>query len=552
MTIGPGTFGPDPFPDTPSFSKYSSWNSRMRRTSSDVSVAATSSGTWATTQSWASSRSKIAGGGSLAMRPASRMTNHAATATTTAMTRTPATICTGGALRSDADALRQQLPVVGGIAEQDLRALRPLEVEVGVVLPGEADAAVDLDVLGGGVEVRVGAVRLGEARDDRQLLVVLGCCPGRVVRRRLRRLDLEQHGGALVLDGLERADGATELHAHLRVLDRHLEHLLRAADHLVRQTHGRLVERLRRGSPSCAGLAQRSGGDVGEVETRLLPGLVHRRQRRAREAGRVTVDGEERDAVLAAGTGEPRDGDERVRGVPVDHEHLRTRQLVVFAAPAGLHGDPRRVPPAVRLGERERGDRLARRDAREQLALLSIGARVHDRVRRQHDRREVRRAQPDAPPPLEHDAELDEREALTAVGFGDVQALEPELLRHLLPHRLVVALGRLHEASYLRRRRLRLHESADGLAELLLLLREREVHVSPSGSRLTREPEHPLADDVALDLARAGVDRLGPAHHERALQLVERVFTAGLALDEQPVRAEHVHRDLPEPSVPRA
>src|SRR2546421_9939868 len=372
MTIGPDTFGPDPFPDTPSFSKYSSWNSRMRRTSSDVSVAATSSGTCATTQSWASSRSKIAGGGSLAMRPASRMTNHAATATTTAMTRTPATICTGGALRSDADALRQQLPVVGGVAEQDLRALRPLEVQVGVVLPGEADAAVDLDVLGGGVEVRVGAVRLGEARDDRELLVVLGCRPRRVVRRRLRRLDLEQHVGALVLDGLERADGPTELHAHLRVVDRHLEHLLRAPDHLVRQAHGRLVERLRQRRPSRARFTQRPGGDVREVEARLLPGLVHRGERRARQAGRVTVDGEERDAVLAAGAREPGHGDDRVRGVPVDHEHLRARQLVAVAAPAGFHRDARRVPPAVRLGERERSDRLARRAAREQLALLGV------------------------------------------------------------------------------------------------------------------------------------------------------------------------------------
>src|SRR5436305_9510612 len=331
MTIGPGTLGPDPLPDTPSFSKYSSWNSRMRRTSSEVSVAAMSSGTWATTQSCASSMSKIAGGGSLAMRPASRMTNHAATATTTAMTSTPATICTAArpvrsrcafphrkqSLRwgppaptlrscgepSDTYALGEQLPVVGGVAEQDLGALRPLEVQVGVVLPGEADAAVDLDVLGGGVEVRVGAVRLGEARDDRELLVVLGCRPRRVVRRRLRRLDLEQHVGALVLDGLERADGPPELHAHLRVVDCHLQHLLRAADHLVRQSHGRLVERLRQRRPSRAWLAQRAGGDVGEVEPSLLPGLAHRRQWRTREAGRVTVDGEERDAVLAAGAG---------------------------------------------------------------------------------------------------------------------------------------------------------------------------------------------------------------------------------------------------------
>src|SRR4051812_37725030 len=44
---------------------------------------------------------------------------------------------------SDADALRQELAVVRGVAEEDLGALRALEVEVRVVLPREADAAVD-------------------------------------------------------------------------------------------------------------------------------------------------------------------------------------------------------------------------------------------------------------------------------------------------------------------------------------------------------------------------------------------------------------------------
>src|SRR5260370_40708224 len=33
-------------------------------------------------------------------------------------------------------------------------------------------------------------------------------------------------------------------------------------------------------------------------------------------------------------------------------------------------------------------------------------------------------------------------------------------------------------------------------------------------SRLARETEHPLADDVALDLAGPAVDGLGPAEHE--------------------------------------
>src|SRR5207237_4570596 len=91
--------------------------------------------------------------------------------------------------RSDADALSQELSVIGGIAEQQLGRLRTLEVEMCVMLPREADPAVDLDVLGGGVEVSVGAVGLGQTGDDRELIVELSGSPSRVVRRRLGRLD---------------------------------------------------------------------------------------------------------------------------------------------------------------------------------------------------------------------------------------------------------------------------------------------------------------------------------------------------------------------------
>src|SRR5262245_59877279 len=59
----------------------------MRRTSAGVSVAATSSGTRATTQSYASSMSKTGGGGSTDNRAASRATNHAAIAQATPKTR---------------------------------------------------------------------------------------------------------------------------------------------------------------------------------------------------------------------------------------------------------------------------------------------------------------------------------------------------------------------------------------------------------------------------------------------------------------------------------
>src|SRR5664279_3974565 len=85
---------------------------------------------------------------------------------------------------SDADALGKQLAVVRGVTQVDLGALRALEVQVRGVLPGETDATVDLDVLGRRVEVRLGAVRLRERGHDRELVVVPGRCPGRVVRGR--------------------------------------------------------------------------------------------------------------------------------------------------------------------------------------------------------------------------------------------------------------------------------------------------------------------------------------------------------------------------------
>ena len=53
----------------------------------------------------------------------------------------------------DTDALGELLTVVGRVTEQELRALGTLEVQVGRVLPGEADATMDLDVFRRSVEV---------------------------------------------------------------------------------------------------------------------------------------------------------------------------------------------------------------------------------------------------------------------------------------------------------------------------------------------------------------------------------------------------------------
>src|SRR3954451_12109838 len=66
----------------------------------------------------------------------------------------------------------EALAVRARAAQQELGALRPPEVEVRGVLPGEADAAVDLDVLGRDAEVGLRAERLGDGRDARQVRVV--------------------------------------------------------------------------------------------------------------------------------------------------------------------------------------------------------------------------------------------------------------------------------------------------------------------------------------------------------------------------------------------
>src|SRR4029077_18965007 len=68
--------------------------------------------------------------------------------------------------------------------------------------------------------------------------------------------------------------------------------------------------------------------------------------------------------------------------------------------------------------------------------------------------------------------------------LGDDEALEAELLAHLLPDGGVVAVFGLHQAPDLGLGRLLVEEGADGLAELFLLLAEGEVH----GAILHRAP----------------------------------------------------------------
>src|ERR1041384_6564045 len=63
--------------------------------------------------------------------------------------------------------LGDELAVIRRVAERHLRRLGALEIEMHVVLPGEADSTVDLDAVPGDLAIGVGYVRLGHRRGER-------------------------------------------------------------------------------------------------------------------------------------------------------------------------------------------------------------------------------------------------------------------------------------------------------------------------------------------------------------------------------------------------
>src|SRR5574341_1720075 len=80
---------------------------------------------------------------------------------------------TGGAGprgRSSGDVPHDQLAVIVAVAVERLERLCPLEVEVEVVLPGEPDAAVDLDRLAADLARGVPDVRLRDRGGQRGVL----------------------------------------------------------------------------------------------------------------------------------------------------------------------------------------------------------------------------------------------------------------------------------------------------------------------------------------------------------------------------------------------
>ncbi|ARX84252.1 hypothetical protein SMD44_03690 [Streptomyces alboflavus] len=202
---------------------------------------------------------------------------------------------------------------------------------MGVVLPGEADAAVQLDGLGSGGAQGFETLREGEPTGPLAALAVPVAPvaptagirrPRRVVRRRPGRLHPYVHIGEPVLHGLEGADRAPELLALLDVGDGAGERAVGGADGLGGEQDGDALAGPGQRGPHVRTrarfrLPQQLTLHVPQFEPGARPGLVKRGLPDAYETGGVTAY-EEEQRTRPGETAGVRGDEEQLRAVAVE------------------------------------------------------------------------------------------------------------------------------------------------------------------------------------------------------------------------------------------
>ncbi len=290
------------------------------------------------------------------------------------------------------------------------------------MLPGEADAAEDLDAALG--RFHVGVEGDGPGQHGRQAgLVSVGAVggPGRVPGQRRGLLDGDEHVGQPVLDGLELPDGPAELTAVLGVLGGRLETPPRPAGALGGGDGEGPLAHQTGGHPAQTG----PGGDdrAGHPYGGHPPAEVQTGQRLHRDTGRVEAqrapDRLPR-PVLDMG------GDQEQLGAGAGAQHRSDRP---GEGQAAVVSDRGRQGAAAGQGHGG-GQAPVDQGGQEFLGVGRIrGTGEHGR--RQHggqDRSGGRRARQ----LLHHHGQLHETEALAAVLLGHVNA-QPALAGQLVP-----------------------------------------------------------------------------------------------------------------------
>jgi hypothetical protein len=355
--------------------------------------------------------------------------------------------------------------------ERQAQLARALVEKMAIHFPGEADAAMRLRAF---LRRIVESLRGGDAggrRRERQFARIGRKCPGAVIGVGARQLVVHIHIGELVLDRLERTDEATERIARHRIVLRHHEALIRAADLFERDEDGRAVEHATRDRPTFAGLADRFGGGAIELDLCMLARRIDGIFGAARDTRAFEIDQRQCQSAftrLVGGAGE-HDG---VIGIhAVNDRNLGARKLAALEARADGLWRHR----AHAFGAREGPDQLAFGDLRQQPRLLFFRAGRQQRFREQINRRGERHGCQHTAQFLGHDAQLQIAEAQAAVILGD-RSPQPAHFGDALPQRAVMAvLAFEHAADHLVGAFLG-QELAGLVAEHFLVVGKVEIH----------------------------------------------------------------------------
>ncbi|SHV55402.1 Uncharacterised protein [Mycobacteroides abscessus subsp. abscessus] len=287
---------------------------------------------------------------------------------------------------------------VGAVSRHCRQCEGAAQIQMRVVFPGEADAAVQLNVVLRVEDLAVHRLGGGDGRAEPGVVQIVGA--GRVPRCGGGEFGRHQHVGGMVFDGLERADGAAELLAHLGVLDGHLQRRPADPDGFGGGQNAKCGVRL----DSCIaddgdglGLVQRHRADAA--------GGVRAVQWRDGDAGGLGVD----DHHVVTG-----DEDQK-RGVG-GAQHRRA------LAEHGVAGD-------VNVARQSQGGDGAAvgQPGQQRGAQLFGSAPVDDDAG--GDGRQERPGAQFAALRLEHHGQLGQPETGAAVRFGDRQALPPQIGR---------------------------------------------------------------------------------------------------------------------------
>ena len=134
--------------------------------------------------------------------------------------------------------------MIGRRSQKHFRALCALEPQVRVVIPGEADATMDLDGMNCRLHIGISGDSLGQRRQRGDVAVSVIKCGGGIVCCRFGKLDFQKHVGSLVLERLERSYWPAELNTEIGIINGRLAKALSATNHFIGQAYRSGIERL--------------------------------------------------------------------------------------------------------------------------------------------------------------------------------------------------------------------------------------------------------------------------------------------------------------------